>query len=88
MSNKREQFNFDLTCDVIRDLQVNVIKFRSTDLQWLSNAVWILKIGPVVSDIGMGGALNSPPPPSQLCYGFDLSQARDKGMQMSERDLR
>ena len=67
MSNKREQFDFDLTCDVIGDLEVNVIKFRSTDLQWLSNAVWILKIGPVVSEIG-GGLEIAPPPQSVVLW--------------------
>ena len=59
--NNREQFDFDLTCDVIANPEVNAILFRSTDLQWLSNDVWILKIGPVVSEIG--GAQKSPAPP-------------------------
>ena len=61
MSNKREQFDFDLPCDVIGNLEVNVIKFLSTDLQWLSNAVWILNLGLVVSEIGLEIA---PPPVS------------------------
>ena len=45
---------FYLTCDVIDDPQANAIKFRSTTLAGLTNAVWILKIDPVVSDIGRG----------------------------------
>ena len=56
--------------------------FRSTDLQWLSNAVWILKIGPVVSEIG-GGLEIAPPPLSQLCYGLDPSQARVNNITLS-----
>ena len=53
-------FDFDLTCDVIGDLEVNEIRFHSTVLTGLSNAVGILKKGPVVSEIG-GGSPNSPP---------------------------
>ena len=47
-------FDFDLTCDVIGDLEVNEIRFRSTVLAGLSNAVLILNIRPVVSEIGGG----------------------------------
>ena len=47
-------FYFDLTCDVIGDLEVNKVRFRSTVLAGLSNAVWILKIGPEVSEIEGG----------------------------------
>ena len=32
-------FDFDLTCDVIGDFEVNEIKFRSTVLAGLSNAI-------------------------------------------------
>ena len=55
----------ELTYDVIWDHDVNAIMFRLTYLQLLSNAVWILKIGPVVSELegGGGGAQNNPPPP-------------------------
>ena len=42
------------------DLKVNEIRFRSTVLAGPSNAVWILKIEPVVSEKGGGGALKSP----------------------------
>ena len=59
-------FEFDLTCDVIGDLEVNKIRFRSTVLPGLSKAVWILKIGPVVSEIGGRGVLNIPPPVSRI----------------------
>ena len=45
-------FYFDVACDVIRDPEVNKIKFRSTTLAGLSNAAWILKIGPVASEMG------------------------------------
>ena len=47
-------FEFDLTCDVIGDLEVNNNRFRSTVLAGLSKAAWILKIGPVVSEMGGG----------------------------------
>ena len=57
-----EYFHFDLTCDVTRDPEVNKICFRSTVFPGLSNAAWIFRIGPVVSEI-RGGARNSPPPP-------------------------
>ena len=43
-----------LTCDVIGDPEVSKIKFPSTTLAGLSNTVWILKIGSVVSEIGGG----------------------------------
>ena len=33
------QLSSDVTCCVISDPEVNTIMFRSTDLQWLSNAV-------------------------------------------------
>ena len=56
-----KHFIFDLTCDVIGDPEVNEIWFPSTNLTGLSNAVWILRIRPVVSEI-RGGAKNSPPP--------------------------
>ena len=44
----------NLTCDVTGDSEVNAIMFRSTDLRRLSNTVLILKIGPVVSEMGSG----------------------------------
>ena len=44
-------FYFDLTCDVIGEFEVNKIKCRLTTLAGLSNAVRILKIGAVVSEI-------------------------------------
>ena len=47
-------FDFDLTCDVIGDLEVNEIRFRLTVLAGLSKTVSISKIGPVVSEIGGG----------------------------------
>ena len=56
---------FDLTCDVIGDPEVNAIMFHSTDLHWLSNDVCILKISPVVSEIG--GGLEIAPPPTVSC---------------------
>ena len=52
-------FYFDLTCDVIGDSEVNNIEFPPTTLAGLSNTVLILKIGPVVSEIG--GGLILPP---------------------------
>ena len=67
-------FDFDLTCDVIGDHEVNEIRFRSTVLAGLSNAVWVLKIGPVVSEIG-GGALNIPPPQSVALWDIPQSGA-------------
>ena len=56
-----EHFDFDLTCDVTRDPEVNKICFPSTVFPGLSNAALIFRIGPVVSEI-RGGARNSPPP--------------------------
>ena len=53
-------FDFDLAYDVVGDLEVNEIRLRSTVLAGLSNVVWILKIEPVVSEKGGGGALKSP----------------------------
>ena len=55
-----EHFDFDLTCDVTRDPDVNKIYFPSTVFPGLSNAACIFRIGPVVSEI-RGGARNSPP---------------------------
>ena len=52
-------FYFDLTCDIVGDHEVNKIKFCSTTLAGLSNTVLILKIGPVVLEIGGYGY---PPP--------------------------
>ena len=57
-----KHFDFDLTCDVTRDPEVNKICFPPTVFPGLSNAAWIFRIGPVVSEI-RGGARNSPPPP-------------------------
>ena len=47
-------FNFDLTCDVIGDLRVKFYQIRLslTCLAGLSKAASILKIDPVVSEIG------------------------------------
>ena len=56
-----KHFIFDLTCDVIGDPKVNEIGFPSTNLTGLSNAVWILGIRPVVSEL-RGGFKKSPPP--------------------------
>ena len=39
-------FDFDLT-----DLEINEIRFHSAVLAGLSNAVWILKIGQIISEI-------------------------------------
>ena len=58
---------FDLTCDVTGDPEANKNKFRSTALAGLSYTVWILKIGPVVSEIG-GELKLAPPPPSGVRY--------------------
>ena len=52
-------FYFDLTCEVISDHKFNKIKFCSTTLAGLSNAVLILKIGTVVLEIG-GGLILAP----------------------------
>ena len=67
-------FLFYLNCDArstIGDPEVNQIRFRSTTLAGLSNVqnVSILKIGPVVSDIGeRGGALYTPSPQSVVLW--------------------
>ena len=61
-------FDFDLTCDVIGDLEVNEIRFRSTVLAGLSNAACILKIGPVLSEIG--GGYKYPPTPDGGVMGY------------------
>ena len=37
-----KHFDFDLTCDVISDPEVNNIRFTSTNSPDLSNAIWIL----------------------------------------------
>ena len=53
---------FTLTWPVTSSVTVtprSIKYFHSTTLAWLSNAIWILKIGPVVSEIG-GGANMSP----------------------------
>ena len=57
-------FYFDLTCGVIGDPEVNKIRFHMTTWAGISNAAWILKTNPVVSEIGVGydGYLDSPPP--------------------------
>ena len=57
---EKEHFYFDLTCDVNGDPEVIKICFPSTVFPELSNAAWIFRIGPVVSEI-RGGARNSPP---------------------------
>ena len=51
-----EHFYFDLTCDVTRDPEVNKICFPKTVSPGLSNAAWIFRIGPVVSEIRGGGS--------------------------------
>ena len=56
-----KHFIFDLTCDVIGDPEVNEIWFPLTNLTGLSNAVWIFRIRPVVSEI-RGGQKSAPPP--------------------------
>ena len=61
-----EHFDFDLTCDVTRDPEVNKICFLSTVFPGLSNAAWIFRIGPVVSEIR--GGLEIAPPPSGARY--------------------
>ena len=61
-ARKVEHFDFDLTCDVTGDPEVIKICFPSTVFPGLSNADWIFRIGPVVSEIRGGGARNSPPP--------------------------
>ena len=45
-------FLFDLTCNVIGDSEVNKNRFCWTTLAGVSNAAWILKIGPVISENG------------------------------------
>ena len=52
-------FYFDLTRDVMGDLEVNKVGFRSTNLTGQSRYVSILKKGPLVSEIG-GGIDSSP----------------------------
>ena len=47
--HKCRYFYFNLTCDVIGDFEVNKIRICSTNLAELTNAVWILRIRPVVS---------------------------------------
>ena len=42
---------FDLTCDVIGDIEVNTTSFRSTTLSGLSHVSCILKADPVVSEV-------------------------------------
>ena len=61
-SPKRQFSDFDLTCDVIGDPEVNKIKFPTTTFPELSNAVWISGIGPAISEI-RGGLKIAPPPP-------------------------
>ena len=51
-----EHFDFDLTCDVTRDPEVNKIGIPSTVFPGLSNAAWIFRIGPVVSEFRGGGS--------------------------------
>ena len=62
--------DFDLTCDVIGDFDVNKIKFRSTNLAELSNTVLIWKISSAVSEIE--GRLILVPP--QVRRGMYLPQ--------------
>ena len=52
--SEMSMFNFDLTCDVIGDLRVKFYQIRLslTCLAGLSKAASILKIDPVVSEIG------------------------------------
>ena len=59
-------FNFGLSCDVIGDLEVDKIRYRSTNVAGILNTVLILKIDPGVSEV----CLPPPsPPPSQSRYG-------------------
>ena len=61
-------FYFDLTCDVNGDLEVNKIRFCSTVFPGLSDAVSVLTIGPVVSELERGGGFyKQPPPPPVEC---------------------
>ena len=59
-------FYFDLTCDVIKDPELNKIRLRSTTLAGLLNAVRILKTGPIVSEIE--GGYDSPPNVARYRY--------------------
>ena len=61
-----------MTHDIIGDPQVNKVRFRQTNLAGLPNAVWILKIGPVVSEIG--GNYRKPPPPPPAGRVIDKPQ--------------
>ena len=49
-----KHFDFDLTCDVTGDLEVIKICFPLTVSPGLSNAAWICRVGPVVSEIRGG----------------------------------
>ena len=59
-------FDFDPTCDVTRDPEINKICFPSTVFPGLSNAAWIFRICPVVSEIR--GGLEIAPNPSGARY--------------------
>ena len=61
-----KHFDFDLTCDVTRNPEVNKICFPSTVFPGLSNAARIFRSGPVVSEIR--GGLEIAPPPSGARY--------------------
>ena len=81
-----EHFDVDLTCDVTRDPEVNKICFPSTVFPGLSDAAWIVRIGPVVSEIRGGLEKPHPPPPvgrvikiPQLCqYTSRLNYTRGR----------
>ena len=82
-----KHFIFDLTFDVIGELEVNEIRLPSTYLRGLSNAVCILRIRPVVSEIRGWGQKDAPhraeggreahrPPPS----GLTMSAGSELGL--------
>ena len=63
-ARKVEHFYFDLTCDVTGDPEVIKNCFPPTVFPGLSNAAWIFRIGPVVSEIRGGGRARNSPHPS------------------------
>ena len=76
-----KHFIFDLTCDVIVDIQVNDIGFPSTNLRGLSNAVCILRIRPVVLEIREGLKIA---PPTRSRY---IQTPPGRGLRMTFRPI-
>ena len=82
---KKSIFLFDLTCDVISDLQVQLFTLQGSSRTALSNGVWNLEIAPVVWEIS---GRSFPPPPQQDVLRTSGSRVNDHtGQSTAKKDL-